>query len=78
MAGNWSQLLGWELVITQAIVLIPFIQALKKALEKSDANVVIPIAKTKKGVKGLMSQRLTDFPKAAEQVTTGSRNGPCI
>lgn len=41
-------MLGWELVITQAIVLIPFIQALKSALEKSDANVVIPIAKTKK------------------------------
>ena len=37
-------MLGWELGITQAVVLIPFIQALKSALEKSDTNAVIPIA----------------------------------
>lgn len=58
-----------------AIFLVSFIQSSEKMFWKNVMPTVsfVLYKQTKK-----MSKRLTGFPKAAERVTSGTRNEPCI
>lgn len=59
--------------MTLAIFLISFIEGSEKCFGKMCCQHCHLYYMDKE-----MSKRLTGFPKAAEQVTSGTRNGPCI